>query len=126
MEEPTTLIPKRLTHLGSHIPPNLRKCCFPGCSRSLFKHLKDLRRHINGVHNITRLYKCPVDSCKIDHLFKRRDNLQRHIQKQHPPVSARILGIGTARMECNYRTICLVCRHMAAVEDELGIAGFVS
>jgi hypothetical protein len=78
MEEPKTLIPKRLTHLRSHIPPNLCKCCFPGCSRSLFKYPKDLLRHINDVHNTTRLYKCPVDGCKIDlSVFNLRAGLLR-------------------------------------------------
>ncbi|KAL5328240.1 hypothetical protein ACEPPN_001738 [Leptodophora sp. 'Broadleaf-Isolate-01'] len=68
----------------SHIPTNTHKCCFPGCDRSPFKYPKDLRRHINDVHNTTRLYKYPVDGCRTNHLFKPRDNLQHHIRKQHP------------------------------------------
>jgi hypothetical protein len=72
--------------------PDPRKCCFPKCDRSPFKYSKGLRRYINNVHNTTSLYKCLVDGCRTDHIFKRRDNAQRHIRKQHPQVSARILG----------------------------------
>ena len=86
-------VPNRLILLRTHFPSNPRNCCFPACDRPPFKYSKDLRRHINDIHNTTRSYRCQVEGCRTDHLFKRNDNLQRHIREQHPQYGLNLSGL---------------------------------
>ena len=49
------------------------------CDIPAFEYPKDLSRHINDIHEMTKRYRCPV-GCRS---FKRKDNFRRHLRAQH-------------------------------------------
>lgn len=64
--------------------------------KAQFSYLKDRRRHEATVHNTSKGFLCPEESCarsKPDRSFSRRDNLNNHIKKVHGKSSADANGL---------------------------------
>jgi len=82
-----TLPLRKLTAHRSSISRGPYKCDL-GCDMPAFKCPKDLRRHINDIHETRTRYRCPADGCKYGgatagHSIKRKDNFRRHLQNIH-------------------------------------------
>ncbi|KAF8855525.1 hypothetical protein BDZ45DRAFT_502834 [Acephala macrosclerotiorum] len=71
-------------HLKSHTRPS--QC--PHCGRG-FETSKDVKRHVNDVHETTKRFFCSVSDCRFSRTagegsgFKRKENWKRHVRSKH-------------------------------------------
>jgi len=71
-------------HVRYHLKPHKCESCQRGFGTS-----KDLRRHINDVHETLKKYYCSISDCKYSRnaeegsFFARRSNRRRHVREIH-------------------------------------------
>lgn len=79
------------SELKHHVRHHEKPVACQACPRS-FPTTKDLRRHINSVHETTRTWYCTVVGCKFSKIstggvggksFTRKDNWRRHMKDIH-------------------------------------------
>ncbi|KAG9192942.1 hypothetical protein G6011_11676 [Alternaria panax] len=60
------------------------RCPYEGCTQAPFGFEADLQRHIAAKHSVERKaeIKCTAHGC--EEKFSRKDNMLRHMRKQHP------------------------------------------
>ena len=73
-------------------------CDWPGCGKA-FTRKSDAARHHNSVHQLEKLFWCPVPGCIRSESFSgenrpfpRRDKLVSHMKNIHPTVALDTIG----------------------------------
>lgn len=82
-----------LRHMPQHgtvFPDKLRLSCPEKPCTKKFRSMHDLRRHKASIHDIVKEgYRCDFPGCQSkSKIWKRRDNLRHHVEKQHRTADA--------------------------------------